>query len=170
MSICDRFSAIQRSTARSSSRCGTGGFVQARVVLGVIEWPTARSLRTQCMMPFALIRRLGPGVRSLTLEKLGKATWLSTRSRAKRGQPVIKMRFGIQFYPLPAVPRTVVYARRAMSQHRFERLWVPDHLTHENPFVTLAAILAATRAQCGDVGDQPGVPDAGGPRLQFQRP
>ncbi|MGB7949952.1 MAG: LLM class flavin-dependent oxidoreductase [Candidatus Binatia bacterium] len=59
------------------------------------------------------------------------------------------MHFGMQFYPLPAAPQTVAYAQRAMSQHRFERLWVPDHLTHENPFVTLAAILAATDAQVG---------------------
>ena len=36
-----------------------------------------------------------------------------------------------------------------MSQHPFERLWVPDHLTHENPFVTLAAILAETHAHVG---------------------
>lgn len=59
------------------------------------------------------------------------------------------MRFGIQFYPLPAAPETAAYAKRAMSQYPFERLWVPDHLTHENPFVTLAAILAATRAHVG---------------------
>jgi alkanesulfonate monooxygenase SsuD/methylene tetrahydromethanopterin reductase-like flavin-dependent oxidoreductase (luciferase family) len=59
------------------------------------------------------------------------------------------MRFGMQFYPLPAAPQTAAYAKRAMSQHRFERLWVPDHLTHENPFVTLAAILAETRAHVG---------------------
>ena len=52
------------------------------------------------------------------------------------------MRFGMQFYPLPAAPQTAAYAKRAMSQHPFARLWVPDHLTHENPFVTLAAILA----------------------------
>ena len=59
------------------------------------------------------------------------------------------MRFGIQFYPLPAAPQTAAYAKRAMSQHPFARLWVPDHLTHENPFVTLAAILAETRADVG---------------------
>ena len=59
------------------------------------------------------------------------------------------MRFGIQFYPLPAAPQTAAYAKRAMSQHPFARLWVPDHLTHENPFVTLAAILAETRAHVG---------------------
>ena len=79
------------------------------------------------------------------------------------------MRFGMQFYPLPAAPQTAAYAKRAMSQYPFARLWVPDHLTHENPFVTLAAILAETRAACRHVGDQPGLPDAGGPRLQFQR-
>jgi 5,10-methylenetetrahydromethanopterin reductase len=59
------------------------------------------------------------------------------------------MRFGMQFYPLPAAPATAACAKKAMSQHRFERLWVPDHLTHENPFVTLAAILAATDANVG---------------------
>jgi alkanesulfonate monooxygenase SsuD/methylene tetrahydromethanopterin reductase-like flavin-dependent oxidoreductase (luciferase family) len=59
------------------------------------------------------------------------------------------MRFGMQFYPLPAAPQTAAYAKRAMSQHAFERFWVPDHLTHENPFVTLAAILAETRAPVG---------------------
>jgi 5,10-methylenetetrahydromethanopterin reductase len=59
------------------------------------------------------------------------------------------MHFGMQFYPLPAAPQTAAYAKRAMSQHPFERLWVPDHLTHENPFVTLAAILAETRAHVG---------------------
>jgi 5,10-methylenetetrahydromethanopterin reductase len=60
-----------------------------------------------------------------------------------------KMRFGMQFYPLPAAPQTAAYAKRAMSQYPFERLWVPDHLTHENPFVTLAAIVAETRAHVG---------------------
>jgi 5,10-methylenetetrahydromethanopterin reductase len=59
------------------------------------------------------------------------------------------MRFGMQFYPLPAAPHTAAYAKRAMSQYPFARLWVPDHLTHENPFVTLAAILAETRAHVG---------------------
>lgn len=59
------------------------------------------------------------------------------------------MRFGMQFYPLPAARDTAAYAKRAMSLHPFERLWVPDHLTHENPFVTLAAILAETKANVG---------------------
>jgi alkanesulfonate monooxygenase SsuD/methylene tetrahydromethanopterin reductase-like flavin-dependent oxidoreductase (luciferase family) len=59
------------------------------------------------------------------------------------------MRFGMQFYPLPAAPATASYAKRAMSQYSFDRLWVPDHLTHENPFITLAAILAETSANVG---------------------
>jgi alkanesulfonate monooxygenase SsuD/methylene tetrahydromethanopterin reductase-like flavin-dependent oxidoreductase (luciferase family) len=59
------------------------------------------------------------------------------------------MRFGIQFYPLPTVPETVAYAKRALAQHPFEKVWVPDHLTHENPFITLAAILAQTEARVG---------------------
>ena len=59
------------------------------------------------------------------------------------------MRFGMQFYPLPAAPATAAFAKRAMEQYRFERVWVPDHLTHENPFITLAGILAATSANVG---------------------
>lgn len=59
------------------------------------------------------------------------------------------MRFAMQFYPLPAAPLTAAFAKRAMAQRSFERLWVPDHLTHENPFVTLAAILAETSANVG---------------------
>jgi alkanesulfonate monooxygenase SsuD/methylene tetrahydromethanopterin reductase-like flavin-dependent oxidoreductase (luciferase family) len=59
------------------------------------------------------------------------------------------MRFGIQFYPLPAAAETAAYAQRALSQYAFEKLWIPDHLTHENPFVTLAAIIARTSAHVG---------------------
>jgi 5,10-methylenetetrahydromethanopterin reductase len=62
---------------------------------------------------------------------------------------VAKMRFGIQFYPLPTAPETAAYAQRALSQFPFERLWIPDHLTHENVFITLAAILARTSANVG---------------------
>jgi alkanesulfonate monooxygenase SsuD/methylene tetrahydromethanopterin reductase-like flavin-dependent oxidoreductase (luciferase family) len=36
-----------------------------------------------------------------------------------------------------------------MAHHPFERLGLPDHLTHENPFVTLAAILTETPANVG---------------------
>jgi 5,10-methylenetetrahydromethanopterin reductase len=59
------------------------------------------------------------------------------------------MRFGIQFYPLPAAPETAAYAQRAMSQYPFDRIWIPDHLTYENPFVTLAAIIAQTSGHVG---------------------
>jgi 5,10-methylenetetrahydromethanopterin reductase len=59
------------------------------------------------------------------------------------------MRFGIQFYPLPAATETAAYAQRAMSQYAFEKIWIPDHLSYENPFVTLAAIIAQTSAHVG---------------------
>ena len=41
------------------------------------------------------------------------------------------------------------YAAKAMAQHRFDKVWVPDHLTYENVFVILAAILGRTDAQVG---------------------
>ncbi|MGE5218676.1 MAG: LLM class flavin-dependent oxidoreductase [Chloroflexota bacterium] len=59
------------------------------------------------------------------------------------------MRFGIQLYPPCAAPRMAAYAAKAMAQHRFDKVWVPDHLTYENVFVTLAAILARKDAQVG---------------------
>jgi alkanesulfonate monooxygenase SsuD/methylene tetrahydromethanopterin reductase-like flavin-dependent oxidoreductase (luciferase family) len=59
------------------------------------------------------------------------------------------MRFGIQFYPLPTAPETAAYAKRAISQYAFEKVWVPDHLTYENVFVTLASIIAQTSAHVG---------------------
>jgi len=59
------------------------------------------------------------------------------------------MRFGIQFYPLPTAPETAACAKRALAQYPFDRVWVPDHLTHENVFVTLAAILAETSTHVG---------------------
>lgn len=65
------------------------------------------------------------------------------------------MRFGIQFYPLPAAPETAAYAKRAISQFPFEIVWVPDHLTHENPFVTLAAIIVETSARVGTSATNP---------------
>src|SRR5215475_12933596 len=61
------------------------------------------------------------------------------------------MRFGIQFHPLPTAPETVVYAKRALSQYPFEKVWVPDHLTHEHALITLAAIIAQTQVP----GDHP---------------
>lgn len=59
------------------------------------------------------------------------------------------MRFGIQFYPLPTAPETAAYAKRALSQYPFDKVWVPDHLTYENVFVTLASIIAQTSAHVG---------------------
>jgi alkanesulfonate monooxygenase SsuD/methylene tetrahydromethanopterin reductase-like flavin-dependent oxidoreductase (luciferase family) len=59
------------------------------------------------------------------------------------------MRFGIQFHPLPTAPETAAYAKRAFSQYAFDRVWVPDHLTHENALITLAAIIAQTSAHVG---------------------
>ena len=59
------------------------------------------------------------------------------------------MRFGIQLYPPCAAPQMAAYAANAMAQHRFDKVWVPDHLTYENVFVVLAAILARTDAHVG---------------------
>ncbi|MET0643783.1 MAG: LLM class flavin-dependent oxidoreductase, partial [Candidatus Binatia bacterium] len=59
------------------------------------------------------------------------------------------MRFGIQFHPLPTAPETAVHAKRALSQYPFEKVWVPDHLTHEHALITLAAIIAQTQAHVG---------------------
>jgi alkanesulfonate monooxygenase SsuD/methylene tetrahydromethanopterin reductase-like flavin-dependent oxidoreductase (luciferase family) len=36
---------------------------------------------------------------------------------------------------------------KALDQHAFDKIWVPDHLTYENVFVILAAIIAGTGAQ-----------------------
>jgi len=59
------------------------------------------------------------------------------------------MRFGIQLYPPCAAPEMAAYAKRATSQHAFDKVWVPDHLTYENVFVILAAIIGATNAHVG---------------------
>ena len=59
------------------------------------------------------------------------------------------MRFGIQFHPLPTAPETAAHAKRALSQYPFEKIWVPDHLTHEHALITLAAIIAQTQAHVG---------------------
>ena len=59
------------------------------------------------------------------------------------------MRFGIQFHPLPTAPETAVHVKRALSQYPFEKVWVPDHLTHEHALITLAAIIAQTQAHVG---------------------
>jgi len=48
-----------------------------------------------------------------------------------------EMRFGIQFFTWHTAPETVDYARRAITQFPFHRVWLTDHLTYENVFVTL---------------------------------
>ena len=59
------------------------------------------------------------------------------------------MRFGIQFYPPRTAPEMAAYAAKAISQYAFDKVWVPDHLTYENVFVILAAIIARTGANVG---------------------
>jgi 5,10-methylenetetrahydromethanopterin reductase len=59
------------------------------------------------------------------------------------------MRFGIQLYPPCTAPEMAAYAQNAISQHRFDTVWVPDHLTYENVFVILAAIISRTGAHVG---------------------
>jgi alkanesulfonate monooxygenase SsuD/methylene tetrahydromethanopterin reductase-like flavin-dependent oxidoreductase (luciferase family) len=65
------------------------------------------------------------------------------------------MRFGIQLYPPCIAPRMADFAARAMSQYAFDKVWVPDHLTYENVFVILAAIIARTGAHVGTSVVQP---------------
>ena len=59
------------------------------------------------------------------------------------------MRFGIQLYPPRTAPEMAVYAAKAISQYAFDKVWIPDHLTYENVFVILAAIIARTGAPVG---------------------
>ena len=65
------------------------------------------------------------------------------------------MRFGIQLYPPCTAPEMAAYAKRAMAQYAFDKVWVPDHLTHENVFVILAAIIGQTDADVGTSVVQP---------------
>ena len=65
------------------------------------------------------------------------------------------MRFGIQLYPPCIAPQMADYAARAISQYSFDKIWVPDHLTYENVFVILAAIIARTGAPVGTSVIQP---------------
>jgi 5,10-methylenetetrahydromethanopterin reductase len=65
------------------------------------------------------------------------------------------MRFGIQLYPPRVAPEMADYAARAVSQYRFDKVWVPDHLTYENVFVILATILSRTDADVGTSVVQP---------------
>lgn len=59
------------------------------------------------------------------------------------------MRFGIQLYPPCTAPEMAAYAKKAMDQYSFDKVWVPDHLTYENVFVILAAIVGQTHAHVG---------------------
>jgi 5,10-methylenetetrahydromethanopterin reductase len=65
------------------------------------------------------------------------------------------MRFGIQLYPPRSAPEMADFAAKALSQYAFDRIWVPDHLTYENVFVVLAAIIARTGAHAGTSVIQP---------------
>lgn len=65
------------------------------------------------------------------------------------------MRFGIQLYPPCTAPQMAAFAARAMSLYAFDKVWVPDHLTYENVFVILAAIIARTGAPVGTSVIQP---------------
>ncbi len=65
------------------------------------------------------------------------------------------MRFGIQLYPPRTAPQMAAFAKKAVGQYPFERVWVPDHLTYENVFVVLAAILSQTDARVGTSVVQP---------------
>ncbi len=59
------------------------------------------------------------------------------------------MRFGIQLFPSCTAPELVSYAKRALSQFPFDTVWLPDHLSYENVFVSLAALITQTEACVG---------------------
>jgi len=65
------------------------------------------------------------------------------------------MRFGIQFFPWQSPQDTVAYARRALAQFPFHRVWVADHLSYENVFVTLASLVTHTSAHVGTSATHP---------------
>jgi 5,10-methylenetetrahydromethanopterin reductase len=59
------------------------------------------------------------------------------------------MRFGLQLYPPKTAPEMAAFAKKALAKHSFDTIWVPDHLTYENVFVILAAIIRETGAHAG---------------------
>ena len=59
------------------------------------------------------------------------------------------MRFGIQLFPSCTAPELVSCAQRALSQYPFDTVWLPDHLSYENVFVSLAALVTQTSAHVG---------------------
>lgn len=66
-----------------------------------------------------------------------------------------EMRFGIQLFPWCTASEMVAYAKRALSQQPFDTVWVPDHLSYENVFVTLASLIIQTSAHVGTSVAQP---------------
>ncbi len=65
------------------------------------------------------------------------------------------MRFGIQLYPPKSAPEMAAFAKKALARYPFDKVWVPDHLTYENVFVILAAIISETSARAGTSVIQP---------------
>ena len=65
------------------------------------------------------------------------------------------MRFGIQLYPPKSAPEMAAFAKKALARYSFDKVWVPDHLTYENVFVILAAIISETSARAGTSVVQP---------------
>ena len=65
------------------------------------------------------------------------------------------MRFGIQLYPPKSAPEMAAFAKKALARYPFDKVWVPDHLTYENVFVILAAIISKTSARAGTSVVQP---------------
>jgi alkanesulfonate monooxygenase SsuD/methylene tetrahydromethanopterin reductase-like flavin-dependent oxidoreductase (luciferase family) len=81
------------------------------------------------------------------------------------------MRFGIQLFPSCTAPELVSetrqgdwerrrsgdrstlhapsYTKRALSQHPFDTVWLPNHLSYENVFVNRAALITQTEAHVG---------------------
>lgn len=59
------------------------------------------------------------------------------------------MRFGLQLYPPCGAPEMARFAKMALAGHDFDKIWVPDHLTYENVFVILAAIISHTDGHVG---------------------
>lgn len=59
------------------------------------------------------------------------------------------MRFGIQLFPSCTAPELVSCANRALRQFPFATVWLPDHLSYENVFVSLAALITQTQGHVG---------------------
>jgi hypothetical protein len=64
------------------------------------------------------------------------------------------MRFGIQLYPPCTAPEMADYAKQTTAHYLLDKGCVADHLTHENVFVILAAIIGRTDAQAARAAAQ----------------